>query len=267
MDIAHDSSIDFFCFRNLAQFPQIQHGITTRRGGVSQAPFDSLNMASHVGDSAVHVVTNQHRVMARFAPAQPVYLRQVHSNSVVVLDGAMDVAAGSLPGEADAVVTDHPGRLLTILVADCQPVMLYDPVRSVIANIHSGWRGSLADIIGRTVGVMETRFACHPADIHAGIGPSLGPCCAEFVNFREEIPASLWSYRVSDCHFDFWALSRDQLLRAGLRAENIELGEICTRCRDDLFFSYRAAHQTGRIAAIIGMIPVSVADMQSREPL
>jgi YfiH family protein len=143
--------------------------------------------------------------------------------------------------------------LLTILVADCQPVMLYDPVRAVVANIHSGWRGSIADIIGRTVAVMKERFACRPAEIIAGIGPSLGPCCAEFVNYRQEIPEALWSYQVSDNHFDFWALSRDQLVWAGLLPEHIETGGICTRCHSDLFFSYRAAQQTGRMAAVIGL--------------
>jgi YfiH family protein len=146
--------------------------------------------------------------------------------------------------------------LLTILVADCQPVMLFDPVRSVIANIHSGWRGSIINIIGRTVAEMQKRFGCLPADIHAGIGPSLGPCCAEFVNYREEIPESLWSYRVSNHHFDFWAMSRDQLLQAGLLPGRIEIGGLCTRCRRDLFFSYRAARRTGRMAAIIGMMPL-----------
>jgi hypothetical protein len=126
-------------------------------------------------------------------------------------------------------------------------------VRSVIANIHSGWRGSIANIIGRTVTVMQARFASRPADIRAGIGPSLGPCCAEFINFRKEIPRSLWAYQVVENYFDFWALSRDQLMQAGLQPAHIEIGGICTRCRSDLFFSYRAANLTGRMAAVIGM--------------
>ncbi|MGD9331620.1 MAG: polyphenol oxidase family protein, partial [Desulfobacterales bacterium] len=191
MDIAHDNGIDFYYFENLAQFPRLQHGITTRRGGVSQAPFDSLNMALHVGDTRANVATNQHRVLARFAPAQPVYLHQVHGSRVAVWEGAASKDGAGIAGEADAVVTDRPQRLLTILVADCQPVMLYDPVQLVIANIHSGWRGSLVDIIGRTVGLMQKRFACNPADLYAGIGPSLGPCCAEFVHYRQEIPEAL----------------------------------------------------------------------------
>ena len=255
MEIQRSNGVNFYCFQNLSSFPQLYHGITSRQGGGSRPPFDSLNMAQHVGDSADQVAANRQRVWSRFDSAKPVWLHQVHSNTVVVWDGAAQKGDGRVSGEADAVVTDRCEWLLTILVADCQPVMLYDPVRSVIANVHSGWRGSIADIIGRTVAVMKAHFGCNPAEIYAGIGPSLGPCCAEFVNFRKEIPEALWSYRVSDNHFDFWAMSRDQLVRAGLRPEHVETGNICTCCRRDLFFSYRATQQTGRIAAVIGMTP------------
>jgi purine-nucleoside/S-methyl-5'-thioadenosine phosphorylase / adenosine deaminase len=253
MEIHRRNGIKFYCFENLMSFPLLCHGITTRQGGVSQAPFDSLNMSRHVGETADPVDINRERVWSGFAPAKPVLLNQVHGHTVVVWDGTAHTVDHRLPVEADAIVTDQNGWLLTILVADCQSVLLYDPVSSVIANIHSGWRGSIADIIARTVAVMRMRFGCDPAHIHAGIGPSLGPCCAEFVNFRKEIPESLWSYRVSEKHFDFWAMSRDQLVRAGLCPEHIEISRICTRCRRELFFSYRAAHTTGRFAAIIGM--------------
>jgi len=249
-------------FQHLAACPKICHGITTRRGGTSLAPFDSLNLARSVGDGAACVSANRQRVAALFDAMDLVFLEQVHGTTVAVLDG---VPAGRrkpyVPGAADAVVTDRTGCLLTIQVADCQAVMLYDPVRSVVANIHSGWRGSIANIIGRTVAVMGKRFACRPGDILAGIGPSLGPCCAEFIHYRDEIPRALWSYQVRQNHFDFWSLSRDQLTAAGLRPQHIELGGICTRCRNDLFFSYRAANVTGRMAAVIGMTP-SVRDVR-----
>jgi copper oxidase (laccase) domain-containing protein len=87
----------------------------------------------------------------------------------------------------------------------------------------------------------------------AGIGPSLGPCCAEFINYREEIPQVYWRYKDADHNFDFWSLSREQLLHAGVPAKNIETSRICTRCRTDEFFSYRAAKTTGRFAAVIGL--------------
>jgi YfiH family protein len=247
------NGLTLYRFQNLSHYPEIFHGITTRQGGTSPPPFDSLNLARSVGDDAANVAANRLRVGDQFDAMGAVYLKQVHSSTVAVLDDFPTGQDDCLPGEADAVVTERAGRLLTILVADCQPVMLYDPVRSVIANIHSGWRGSIANIIGRTVAVMKARFACRSVDILAGIGPSLGPCCAEFINFRKEIPRSLWSYQVVENYFNFWALSRDQLVQAGLQPAHIEIGGICTRCRSDLFFSYRAANLTGRMAAVIGM--------------
>jgi copper oxidase (laccase) domain-containing protein len=131
--------------------------------------------------------------------------------------------------------------------------MLYDPDRRVVANIHSGWRGSIQNVIGATVAEMVRSFACAASRMQAGIGPSLGPCCAEFVNYTREIPAEYWPYRVNTTHFDFWAVSRDQLLRAGLPAENIVVSGLCTKCRTDQFFSYRKEKVTGRFAAVIAL--------------
>jgi copper oxidase (laccase) domain-containing protein len=91
----------------------------------------------------------------------------------------------------------------------------------------------------------------------AAIGPSLGPCCAEFINYKDEIPRQFWPFRVDAHHFDFWRISRHQLTTAGLAQSNIHSSGICTRCNPHLFFSYRAARQTGRFAALIGLDMVS----------
>jgi hypothetical protein len=96
-------------------------------------------------------------------------------------------------------------------------------------------------------------FDCRTRDIIAGIGPSLGPCCAEFVNYANEIPPTFWKYKDALDHFDFWSLSRDQLRDAGLQSENICLSNLCTRCNTDRFFSYRGEGITGRFAAVIGL--------------
>lgn len=255
MEIVHDKGLTLYRFRNLSSFRQLRHGVSTRRGGRSRPPFDTLNLSPRVGDAPERVAVNRQQVQKRFPGTRPAYLHQVHGRAVAVLDGGGLPPDGCLPGEADAVVTRRPGWLLTILVADCQPVMLFDPEGGAVANIHSGWRGSIANIVGRTVALMAERFGCRPGDMRAGVGPSLGPCCAEFVNYRREIPSELWPYRRSGDRFDFWALSRDQLLQAGLQAKHIEIGGICTRCRSDLFFSYRAARRTGRMGAFIGLPP------------
>jgi YfiH family protein len=131
--------------------------------------------------------------------------------------------------------------------------MVYDPVRRVVANIHSGWRGSIGNIIGRTLQEMTAAFGTAAGDVVAGIGPSLGPCCAEFVHYRKEIPRSFWPYKNADHHFNFWAISHDQLCEAGVPTEHIFASQLCTRCHTDRFFSYRGEGTTGRFAAVIGL--------------
>jgi hypothetical protein len=123
----------------------------------------------------------------------------------------------------------------------------------VVANAHCGWRGSLAGVAVRTLQVMESRFESSARDVLVGIGPSLGPCCAEFVNYRREIPPALWGYRRGSAHFDFWAMTRDQLTGAGVPAAHIETSGMCTRCRPDRFFSYRGETTTGRFPAVIAL--------------
>jgi hypothetical protein len=185
-----------------------------------------------------------------------IYANQVHQDQVLILRADHQRRAdddGFALGTGDALVTGLSGNFLTIQVADCQSILLYEPKRGVIANVHSGWRGSIRNIAGRTVDVMKKQFKCRPADMIAGIGPSLGPCCAEFIHYRNEIPERFWPYKEGGLHFDFWAISRDQLIRAGILDENIEFGNICTRCNTEVFFSYRGEGKTGRFASVIGI--------------
>jgi hypothetical protein len=215
-----------------------------------------LNVALGIGDAETNVAQNRNLIRRSMAGGDFVYARQIHGCKIAVLKGNIqeqgaDTAACATT--ADALVTDLPGKYLVIQVADCQAVLLYDPVRQVVANVHCGWRGSILNIIGRTIEAMKHHFDCRPDRLRAGIGPSLGPCCAEFVNYKDEIPAVFWDYKDSSDHFDFWAVSRDQLLRAGVPDKNIEVSRICTRCRTDEFYSYRAAKTTGRFAVVIGL--------------
>ncbi len=242
-------------FPHMAGLKGLQHAVTTRDGGVSRPPHHGLNLSRAGSDDPAAVDENRRRLQRAMAPGRLVFLRQVHGSDVLPLDALPAGENWPAAGTADALVTDRPGQLLTILTADCQAVLLFDPRRRVAANIHSGWRGSVANIIGAAVEVMGRDFGSRPGDILAGVGPSLGPCCAEFKNYRREIPAALWRYRTGAHHFDFWALSRDQLLAAGLSVDAVRLARICTRCHPHRFFSYRAGHTTGRCAAVIGLTP------------
>lgn len=240
-------------FSHLATAPGVDHAVFTRHGGVSRPPYRSLNVGRGVGDEAAAVEENRSILSRCLNGARTVFLNQVHGTQVVRVgdDGAPDDAGAGCAG--DAAMTDRPETALVIQTADCQAVLLFDPEQRVVANIHSGWRGSVADVIGKTVAAMVEAYGCRPEGMLAGIGPSLGPCCAEFRNYRSEIPEPLWGYGDHHRHFDFWALSRDQLAAAGVRKGNVETAGICTKCRSDRFFSYRAEGVTGRFAAAIAL--------------
>ena len=257
MILTHKNGASFYRFEGLSRFSELRHGIFTRHFGYSAGPFESLNVSFGLGDEAARVRQNRQVIARALGNHDLIYAKQVHGDGVLVLNSDRDVFGEQVDpvlGTGDALVTDTPGKLLTIQVADCQSILLYDASRRVVANIHSGWRSSIKNIAGRTIHVMQKQFKSRPADIHAGIGPSLGPCCAEFINYRKEIPAQLWSYKTADDHFDFWSISRDQLTDAGVGSENIEASNFCTRCHTAVFFSYRAEGQTGRFASVIGLI-------------
>lgn len=234
-----------------AQRQVLRYGCWGRDGGVSPPPWDSLNVSYGVGDAPQRVAANRQRLLAASALRSLVAARQVHGRRVYMLD--QPPAAGELEVDGyDALVTACPGVGLLVQQADCQAVLLFDPSRRVVANIHAGWRGSVAGIIGATIEVLQQEYGCRPADLLAAISPSLGPCCAEFVNWRRELPQEFAPFRVGDNHFDFWAISRRQLLAAGVVAANIRVAAICTRCQP-AYFSYRRDGQCGRNGSLIAL--------------
>ena len=192
-----------FRFDHLADYSGLSHAVFSRLGGASAPPFDSLNITFGLGDDPNDVHLNRRRILQTVGGGTMVFLRQVHGNRVLIVDGqSTNDVEGTLPA-ADGLITSTPGLILTIQVADCQPVLLYDPEKNIVANVHVGWRGSVADILGRTAAIMATECGCRPADILAGVGPSLGPCCAEFRNYRTEIPKSFWAYKDESGPFRF----------------------------------------------------------------
>jgi YfiH family protein len=244
-------------FESLTAIPGLVQGVFTRRGGVSAPPYASLNVAWNNGDSPEAVSENLVRVKKSLGLERLVSGLQVHGDTINEVDEQALAEAKKhgpvlLAPSGDALVTNLRGVGLMIKIADCQAIFLVDPERSVIANIHSGWRGSVQAIAVKTVRYLEKRFGCRPRDLYAAISPSLGPCCAEFKNYREELPASFLPFQSRPEYFDFWAISRRQLTSAGLRPERIEVAERCTVCETRDFFSYRGERNTGRMAAVIG---------------
>jgi hypothetical protein len=141
-----------------------------------------------------------------------------------------------------------------IKTADCQAVVLYAPERGVVANLHAGWRGQAAGIVGAGVAFLAERYGVRPEELWAAVAPSLGPCCAELVNWAEELPPAWAAYQVRPQHFDLWQATWDQLAAAGVPRERIETAGICTKCSPK-FFSYRREGATGRFATVVALEP------------
>ena len=250
-----DNRTDVRCFdgqeNNAGRF-----ALFHRHGGVSTDLFASLNIGLGVGDDAAAVAHNRQKVKDVMGVSHLLFGRQVHGEEVYLLDEPLNQDA-TVDGY-DALITRQQGVGLVIQHADCQAVLLYDPVNEAIGAVHSGWRGSVVDLIGKTVRSMQEAFATSPADLHAVISPSLGPCCAEFVNYRLELPQSFWRFKDEKEYFDFWAISREQLLEAGVSAATITLPAVCTSCSPD-YFSYRRACResggvTGRNGSVVALV-------------
>ncbi|MFP4650271.1 MAG: peptidoglycan editing factor PgeF [Desulfobacterales bacterium] len=251
MFLSHKNRLVYAGFSNLAALPGVFHGIFTRgQTGPGAGPDPDVGASSSRGRAEIQA--SRHAVKKCTGASDLIFLNQVHGARVSVINTPDDArSAARSPAAADAVISGVPGAGLVIQTADCQPVMLFDPKRHAAANIHSGWRGSIADVTGACVKAMHKNFGTDPADLFAGIGPSLGPCCAEFVNYRDEIPEAFWGYRDQKSRFNFWRITIDQLKASGVREENIETSGICTRCNPHLFFSYRAEGTSKRSAAVI----------------
>jgi len=220
--------------------PPVAGFCTSRIGGVSGPPYDSLNLGGACGDDQTAVEQNRRRVCS-LLPAAPCWLRQVHGNHVVHLDQWQ-------PGlEADAAWTDRPGQVVAVLTADCLPILVGDPDGHCVAAIHAGWRGLAAGVIERCIAALPAR----PNDLKAWIGPRI---CAEHYEVDasvrtafEEVPEAFSPTRPGHWLADLPAIAVKQLLATGI--ETVTDSAICT-AEGTSFFSYRRDGCTGRMATL-----------------
>ncbi|HET8845560.1 MAG TPA: peptidoglycan editing factor PgeF [Ktedonobacteraceae bacterium] len=300
-------NVHYLQFDQYKQFPELIHGIFTRQGGYSQAPFESLNVSLSSGNERYEdAVRNRFRVLQSLDiahyPCATMWM--VHSANVLTLDGDNWVdwssdwphavyqldELGYPEGtrlqwtfkprtKADALITRKRGIALAMSTADCVPILFYDPVVEAIGVAHAGWRGTARGIAATTVSALHQQFGCDPANIIAGIGPSIGPCCYEVSEevqqlflgqiafdemptdeaYRELVAESavFEARRLADrvsLRLDLWETNRKQLLLAGLLPEHVELPDTCTSCETQRFFSHRAEQgKTGRFPAILAL--------------
>jgi polyphenol oxidase len=251
---------DLACYQ-FEMWPHLRQGVFTRLGGMSAAPWASLNMGGNVGDDP-DAVRHNHQLMYAAADVNPdrvCSLWQVHSADVIVVDGPVEGQRWIT--QADGMITNQPDTPLTMRFADCTPIFFYDPVKEVIGMAHAGWRGTVAGIAGNTVRLMQHTYGCVPADIQAAIGPSIG--CDNYQVGAEVVEAVQQFFGETDtliqrnpstqaAHLDLWAANRLDLERAGVR--QIEVAGISTASHTHEFFSHRAeAGRTGRFGAVLSL--------------
>ena len=271
---------------HLSQFPWLVHGFSTRIGGSSRGyGGNALNLGFTKDDSRATVERNRaaflHELGVSDDPWPLITLRQVHSDIIRRVDSP---AESHLVG--DGLITATPGLLLAIQTADCLPIILVDPKRRAVGVFHAGWRGTVKRIVEKGVGEMRRRFGSRPRDLKAAIGPGIQGCCyAVGAEVREKF-ASQFAYAEKLFHeveesdpvrekypmlfltarapghsalpkkifLDLVEANRRQLLAAGVPAQSIEANPLCTNCRTDLLFSYRAEKgKTGRMLGVVGM--------------
>lgn len=221
---------------------------TTRRGGVSRPPYDSLNLADHVGDSASVVQANRRRLRQKLQlPAEPLWLNQVHGAGVV------DAALGGERLSADASFSHRAGAVCAVMTADCLPVLMCARDGSAVAAAHAGWRGLAAGVLEATVKALGG----DPRQVLAWLGPAIGPTAFEvgaevreaFVTAHNHAAAAFVAQPNGRWLADLYHLARIRLQAAGVTA--IYGGGFCTYTDRERFYSFRRDRETGRMASLI----------------
>ncbi len=242
-------------------FPEtVTQAIFTRRGGVSPAPWDSLNLGGSVGDEPARVAENRTRLfnaMERSADSlHDVWL--VHGTAIVYAEAPRPLSEPS--PRADIIFTNNPVVTLFMRFGDCTPILFHDPIKNVIGIAHAGWMGTLRGVVGAAVEGMQSHYGCDPKNIIAGIGPAIGADHYEVgadvvAQFAEKFPHDMNQIvqtRNGSTYLDLWASNALQLKNAGV--EQVQISGICTACSIDDWFSHRAEKgKTGRFGALMAL--------------
>jgi YfiH family protein len=250
------------------------NGFSTRGGGVSPMPNDSLNLAGFNEDTAENILENRSRFLKLFEGEWMLAgCWQVHGADIrIVNEPGQAQARPYATGDnehCDALVSNLPQTLLGVKTADCVPLLMGDPRTGAFAAVHAGWRGTLAAIATHAIERLKTSFGVRPADLRVAIGPAARACCYEVG--RDVIDAFAVKFENADELFtatrdghaliDLYKANQQQLVSVGVEPERIHTSPLCTMCRTDLFFSYRrekSLHgKVGRLLAVIGKSPIS----------
>ncbi len=252
-------------FPRLADPSLVKHAISTRVGGVSVGNQTSLNISYKTADESLRVEENRRLLSLSLGMDlnQAVFLTQVHSDKVFQLTAANRPAKGDSLGEGDGLITDVPNVPLFIMVADCLPVLFYDPAHKAIGLAHAGWRGTAAQVAVKTLRAMGEAFGSRPRDVRVVLGPAIGACCYEVGPdvkgpFEKAFSwgGEMFSYSAKDrWMLDIPEANARQLLEAGVSEDHLIRSNLCTVQNIDWFYSHRAEASadkpTGRFGAFM----------------
>jgi len=257
MPFQQSDSIRYFQFDRI----QARHAIFTRQGGLSPHPWNSLNVGGTVGDDLSRVRANRNLTLQALGchPSTVFDVWQVHGADAICATAPRPDSESVR--QADIILTDKPDLTLYMRFADCVPIMVHDPQRGVVGVAHAGWMGTLRDVASKTIHTMQKQYGSKPADIVAGIGPSIGPDHYEIgadvilqvmQKFGDESEQLLRSNN-GKIHFDLWKTNKMLLEQAGVG--HVQVSGICTACNTHDWFSHRAEKgRTGRFGALISLM-------------
>ena len=234
--------------------------MTTRQGGVSAAPFDTMNLGATAGDDPAHVITNR-KMLAQASGVQPVFLNQVHGADVVQI-GRADAGPGAALLTADASCTTQPGIACTVLVADCLPVLFAAPQGRAVAAAHAGWRGLASGVLQSTLAAVCEAAQCQPAEVRVWMGACIGPRRFEVgqdvIDAFRDAGAQTGAMRFVPHGSAKWLANLSLLARDALQAAGVigfGGGRWCSVSDRSRFFSFRRDGSTGRMAAAVWIEP------------
>lgn len=244
-------------FKNLSNHKNTTHLITKKD---HSHPYD-FSLALHTNEEPTSILHNRSQLNKLFPNMKFITANQTHSDNITLVKHNHEQGWHSLENaieNCDALITNQKNIMLTILTADCVPILLFDPKEEVVAAIHAGWKGTQQTIAFKTVEKMYQEFHSNPKNIIAGIAPSIGKCCYEVdwnVAQHFEHIENAYEHKGEKQMLDLPHINRLQLLEAGLKHENIEMSNICTACEVDDYFSYRKEGGcSGRFMSMIGLV-------------
>lgn len=251
---------EFYRSKLLRQFPWCIHAVTTKD---TEQHFEG-SLALHTGECEKVIIANRENV-AKALGLNEVYCfvtaDQTHSANITVIDSRESKGWNTVEGavtDCDALVTNHKGVMLTILTADCVPVLLVDTHLKIVAAVHAGWKGTQANIAGKTVRKMQEVFGSEPKEIAAFVAPSIGRCCYEVgYDVAQHFADPETFEKLGEKYMlDLPLVNKKQLLEEGLLVSNIEMSGVCTACEVENYFSHRKEKGcSGRFMSMIGLVP------------